>query len=614
VKHLDEEASWMPLRRDSVGVSQTSNSEVRARFLSQAGVLAGLEGLPSAPVVELTPVGTLSRASDLGLTAKAALTSSVTADLAVNPDFAEVEADQPQVTANQRFPLFFEEKRPFFLEGADVLRTPIQVFHSRTIVDPMGALKLAGRRGRTAIAALVAADAAPGHFSREDREDAVRGPEIARFVDRKALAGALRVRRDIGERSSLGLIGTTSSFVDRKNHVFGVDGRVGLSPSIDWTFQALGTSTNGAGKGFGYLTELAKTSSRLTVQLSGEGYSPDYRADLGFTLRTDTNRWSAFTRYNAPPAQGGAFVSWSALHTTLAQFDWRGRLQYAYLYPRLVLSFKKQTFVNLAAYRDYLRVFEEEFGPDSFAGPSSERSTVYHGVTVTAGTAPSRVLSLQAAYDRSWNNLDFDLGAGPRYPRVSPGALLDARAPLDPGPATSDYAMAGLVFQPAEEARIAFQYERQRLRRHDTGRLVFDQHLASLRGQYALSRFAWVRARLDRDSLDGRTLGQLTVGWTPRPGSAIYAGFDETGLWDGYPVPGAGLHRGYVRKTRTVFLKASWSARFRLGARKADGDLRTSFRPIGGGDLAPVALHDALHDGEAQARPSAPAGEEGLEH
>jgi hypothetical protein len=546
IKHLDEETSWMPLKRDSVGVDRTSTKEVRARFLSQAGTLVGLDEVRRRPMVELTPVGTVSQLNghgggDLGLTAKAALTSSLTADLAVNPDFAEVEPDQPQLTANQRFPLFFEEKRPLFLEGAEVLRTPIPVFHSRTVIDPVGALKLSGRRGRTALAALLAADAAP-----------VEGQHAA--------VGALRARRDVGERSSVGMVATTSNVAGRHNQVLGLDAQLALAEDLDATLQAVGTTASEKGGGFAYRTELAKTSARFTVQAAGEGYSPDYRAELGYTSRTDTNRWSLFTRYNAPPGGGGPLVSWSLLHTGLVQFDWRGRLQYSYLYPRLVLNLRHQTYVNVSAYRDYMRVFEEEFGPSrtatspgAFAGESAERSSVYYGFTLDAGTAPSRALSLRATFDRSWNNLDFDLGASAKYPRVSPGALLDPHAPLDPGPAASHYASGAVVYQPAEALRLTLQYDWQSLRRNENGRLAFDQRVASFRGQYALTRFAWVRARLDHDTVDDRLLRQLTLGWTPRPGQAIYAGYDETGFRHGQ------------RLARTFFLKASWSARFRPG-------------------------------------------------
>jgi len=79
----------------------------------------------------------------------------VTLDVTLNPDFAQVEADQLVVTANQRFPVFYEEKRPFFLEGIDIFKTPIKVMHTRTIVDPDFAAKLTGKRGRNTFPFLV---------------------------------------------------------------------------------------------------------------------------------------------------------------------------------------------------------------------------------------------------------------------------------------------------------------------------------------------------------------------------------------------------------------------------------------------------------------------------
>lgn len=84
----------------------------------------------------------------VGVSVKYGLTPTVTLDLTLNPDFAQVEADQTVVTANQRFPIFFEEKRPFFLEGIEIFRTPIQAVHTRAIVDPDVAAKLTGKRGR----------------------------------------------------------------------------------------------------------------------------------------------------------------------------------------------------------------------------------------------------------------------------------------------------------------------------------------------------------------------------------------------------------------------------------------------------------------------------------
>ena len=82
---------------------------------------------------------------DPGLTGKYSITPNVTLDFAINPDFAQVESDQLVVTANQRFPIFYPEKRPFFLEGIDIFQTAIAAVHTRAIIDPDYAVKLTGK-------------------------------------------------------------------------------------------------------------------------------------------------------------------------------------------------------------------------------------------------------------------------------------------------------------------------------------------------------------------------------------------------------------------------------------------------------------------------------------
>lgn len=601
-RDADEEISWLPLRRDRVATGMTSVKEVRARFLSQAGALTGFAAVPNAMRAEIIPVATTSRASagragnlvarsafHGGLTARLALSSSVAVDLAANPDFAEIEADQLQLTANQRFPLFYEEKRPFFLEGGELLQTPLRAFYSRAVVDPTVALKAVGQRGRTSVAAFVAADAAPGTFTDDERADPLMAETVLRLGGKRSTMAAVRVRRDVGTQSSLGLLATSYRFVDRSNHVAGVDGRIGLGARSVLNLQALGTTArqrffdsetgetrDREGHGLGYWLDLSWANRRASLQLTGEGYTPDYRADLGYTQRTDTNRWSAMVRFNATPRPEGTLTSWSVMNTTLAQFDWRGRMQYAYVYPRLRLALKRQTNVTLSAYRDYIRVFEEEFGASrgpsrqgAFAGPSAERSTLYHGLTIAVDSAPTRTLAFGLALDRAWHQLDYDLGAGPRFPRVSPGALIDPNAPLDPGPGSTSYASLSVTYRPQEKTAITVAHERSRLEREETGRLAFDQHLWSLRVQQALSRFTSVRVRLDADSVPARLAGQVMFAWTPTPRTALYAGYNEAGSWlEDVPLRPVPLGP-YRPAQRTWFLKMSWGLRARLGGTHA---------------------------------------------
>jgi hypothetical protein len=165
--------------------------------LNQAGRIVGFEGIWKGRTLELIPSLTISETGsrvktlptaalvanpllldpgrfvnepigfDAGLNAKVGISPTVTLDLAINPDFAQIEADQLVIRANQRFPIFFPEKRPFFLEGIDIFQTPISVVNTRTIVDPDVAVKLSGKKGRNSFGLLMASDNAPGNFTEE---------------------------------------------------------------------------------------------------------------------------------------------------------------------------------------------------------------------------------------------------------------------------------------------------------------------------------------------------------------------------------------------------------------------------------------------------------------
>src|SRR6188474_773112 len=232
---------WIPMDRDK-------NS-----WLAQAGKLTGLEGISTERTLELIPSLTISETGkrktalpfnaragtpdpgrfvnepidfDPGLTGKYTLTPTVTLDFTLNPDFAQVESDQLVVTANQRFPIFFEEKRPFFLEGIDIFSTQISAVHTRAIIDPDFAAKLTGKVDRNTFGILLASDNAPGNFSDDDRTNPNVFPGIQRFVDKNASVGILRLKRDVGKSDSfIGFLTTYYRFVDKYNELGGFDGR-----------------------------------------------------------------------------------------------------------------------------------------------------------------------------------------------------------------------------------------------------------------------------------------------------------------------------------------------------------------------------------------------------
>jgi hypothetical protein len=181
--------------------------------------------------------------TDLGLTLKYTISPNVTLDAAINPDFAEIEADAPVVTANQRFPIFFEEKRPFFLEGKEIFDSPLSVFYSRTIIDPDVATKLTGKIGKNSFGILAASDNAPGNYTEDERTlndiclfrqqqlDPTTQCPINELIGQNAMFGVVRLKRDFGKNNNLGFS------VPRGYFLITVTLLAGSTERINWTMR-----------------------------------------------------------------------------------------------------------------------------------------------------------------------------------------------------------------------------------------------------------------------------------------------------------------------------------------------------------------------------------------
>ena len=588
----------MPLSRDVSGK------------LAQEGHVTGLVGLSSEYTLEIIPsltvierghgIRALSSSNpaapesrrfvnapakaDPGLSIKLTLSSDVTLDFAANPDFAQVEADQPVVTANERFPIFFAEKRPFFLEGIDIFQTPLQMAHTRTIVDPDYAVKLTGKHGRNTFGILLASDRAPGNFTEEERSDPALFPSIERFVDKNAYIGVLRYKRDLGKESSLGFMGTTYNFIENHNHAVALDGRFRVNQQTFFSFQLAGTTSRTFffdpdrgtdlyrdGKGFGYFWNYDRTARHFNYRLSGSGQTADYRAGVGFTRRTNHNSTSLAARYDSEPNPRARLVSWSVGNESRISNDWQGRVQDSESAPSVTFNFSNQTSLTALGFFGFEKVYEEEFGPKrtatrrgAFIGDSSERSAQYRGADFTFNTAPSKKFSAAIRTFRGWGILDYDLGGGPRYPRASPGALIDPGAPLDPGPGGQWFLKLTFTLQPTDELRTSIDYTKSRLTRRDTGLVAFDSNILSSRTTYQFTRFTFARVRLDFDSGRSNVLGQFLLGWTPSPGTSFYAGYNDDLNYNGFSPLTGRREPGLQRNNRTFFIKMAYLFRRNL--------------------------------------------------
>jgi len=615
--------SWMPMSR-----SIDSN-------LSQAGHLTGLVGISVERTIELIPSLTVAQNSrfvpsfnptaqaidpgrivnepvrlEPGLTAKFIPSSGVTVDLAINPDFAQVEADQLVVTANQRFPIFFSEKRPFFLEGIDIFQTPITAVHTRAIVDPDVAVKTTGKRGRNTFGLMVASDNGPGNLNADDRgalnscfDRRALDPRVIcnaeRFVDKNAYIGVLRLKRDVGKENSIGMLATSYSFIDKHNEVVGADGRFRLDKQTTASFQLLGTTSRNfffdpddgvtryrTGNGLGYTVDYNVAGRNWAWEIYGEGFTQDYRADVGFVQRTNSNFNYGQIRYNSDPNPKKKIISYHFHNLTHIDYDWQGRMYIWESESLAELKLPHNTYAGVWWEPAYERLFDHEFGPTreakpcdpagldrdlpqdeqrppcTFYGDSAERSSNKQHLSFYTGSNYSKKIQFNAQVTHRWGHFDLDFGNGDKYPRVSPSALLlGSKAPLDPGRGNLLQFNGSITYQPTNALRTSFSVNHQRLKRYDTGRVAYNVNILTTRGTYQFTKATFTRLILDYNTLNSRLRSQALFGWTPSPGTAFYAGYNDDLNYDSRHPFTAQIVPGFRRNTRTFFIKMSYLIR-----------------------------------------------------
>ncbi|MBS1794454.1 MAG: carbohydrate binding family 9 domain-containing protein [Acidobacteria bacterium] len=601
VKYNNNELdSWMRIKRGESGT------------LNKAGHITGLEDISTTRQLEINPSFTVSQSGrrsrftfdnnpagryrndglkgDFGLTAKLSLTPTITLDFAYNPDFAQVEADAPVTSANQRFPIFFAEKRPFFLERIDIFQTPMNVVNTRAIVDPDIAAKITGRHGKNTFGLMYASDNAPGNYSKDDREALLLcrserrdqpGTLCAneRFMDRNADIGVFRFKRDVGRENNLGVFATTYNFVDRHNNTGGFDGRIRFTPKTVAEFQLVGTTTRGnfydsnldrslyrTGNGVGYSVWVERSGRNLYMNYLAMGRSRDYRADVGFTQRTDTNYLGSFVQYKTDPDPKGRIVFKRIQNQTNISYDWQRRAQYWITDTQGMLALQRQTFVGVKFQYGYERVFEHEFGatrtatrPGAFFGPRAERSTLFKAVNGFIETTPTKKFYGFFLLDYTWGQMDYDLGAGRRFPRASLAAQTYGQdAPYDPGPGNQLTINSSFRYQPTSAFQTSLDFTKIRLVRRDTRLTAFDDNIYSSRSTYQFTRNTFARLRLDYSTLNRRLLPQLVAGWTPSPGTALYVGYSDDVNYNGWNPYNGRYEPGIHGNGRTFFIKASY--------------------------------------------------------
>ncbi|MCP4662691.1 MAG: carbohydrate binding family 9 domain-containing protein [bacterium] len=272
-------------------------------YMCQAEKLIGFAGAEPGRDLEIDPTFSAFRTearagdrfveresdSDFGLTARWGMSANLTLNATVNPDFSQVEADAAQLDVNTQFALYFPERRPFFLEGADYFSTRMGAVYTRTLADPRWGVKLTGKVGRNAI----------GFFTVEDELTNLLfpGPQSSAMTSLPIgnTATVFRYRRDVGKSSNLGVLLTDREGEEYSNRLVAVDGYLRFTPKDRLDIQVLGSRTHypdavaagfdqpeGDFEGTAFSSFFVHGTQTATWFVVHERVSRDFRADLGF--------------------------------------------------------------------------------------------------------------------------------------------------------------------------------------------------------------------------------------------------------------------------------------------------------------------------------------------
>ena len=486
---------------------------------------------------------------NFGVSGKVGITSGITLDGTINPDFSQVESDAFQVQVNQRFPVFFSEKRPFFMEGMGLfniagtggdgnMRTAL---HTRRIVDPIYGSKLTGTIGRTAFGILNAVDDSPTRPSTVDGE-LTNVPNQVTTVAR-ATYGLQR-------SDYVGGIFTHTRRAGRNNFVAGGD--VSVRPSEEHSFSATFLASR---VGVGEDADTSPTPpaagerSRAgnTAQVSytfatrrwfstnqAEHYDTDFVMDTAFYNRTGfTSVWS-FSEVNFYPKS-----SWmQRIHPFYFAKYGRDRIQDGdedYLHTGVRFNVTRQGFLNLSHGR----------------GHESWKGTKYK-----IGSDFNLFGNMQLL---RWLNLGGNYGGGPAifYDEVAPFQGRSRNYGID------------ATIQPNQHLSQSLEFSRNRFWRPETGAEVYAVNIVNSRTTYQFDKHFLVRVLARYDSSQNRVLTDLLASYEFVPGTVFHAGYGslyEKGFGSAEPVPGPAnpndSRRGFLVVNRGLFLKASYLRRF----------------------------------------------------
>jgi hypothetical protein len=494
IRRKNEEIYWYPRSRDING------------FLIQAGTIQIDGSLNKGKNFEVMPVVTglkeQSQKADpqAGLNLKYGITSDLTADATVNPDFSQVEADMPQIDVNQRYALYYPEKRPFFLEGKDFFDTPLELIYTRNIVDPGWGIKLTGKMGKTTMGFLSTYDLNPTGIKNpgDDEDD---DEEEEEDITQRGLVTVFRLKRDLFSESYIGFI-----FADKEigqswdtittdyNRVGGVDGHFKFWDNYRFSFQVVGSQT----KVEDYKSELVPAAKfnfsargrHLSFSADYSHIPDDFEASSGFFRRKDVKSFNSRLSY--------AFLPMNDLIV-----DIRPSLQYRRIYD----------FDNVLTDEEYqLSFFMSGWRGTFISAGLSRNFERYEGVNFWRNNFRTWIRSEPL----SWltGGINFSLGESIYYGD-------------DPYLGYKYSYGFNLTFKPITNLRLFYNVRNDTFYKSRGGELEYKVNIFTQRISYQITRYLSLRLITDYNDYNKEIYNSILLSYQLNPGSVFYVGIDD---------------------------------------------------------------------------------------
>ena len=458
---------------------------------------------------------------DAGLTLKYGITSDLILDATINPDFSQVEADAQRVEVNQRFAVFYPERRPFFLEGNENFnhaggsgRSEIRtIVNTRTIANPIFAGKLTGKLGlKNTISAIAAVDELDTSYNGN--------------------VAVLRYKRTLKKDSYVGGFYTGRQDGEFINMVYGGDAQIRMGASSMLKGFLFNSATRDSlGANYSNRLAMAANYDYSTRNWSyGGGFTnidDGFQSTVGYVTRTGITKYNAFISPKFYPS--GFIKKVDPMLYISATKDKPSGLYERSIFTRTSITLDRNTRISLSA----------SISNEVYEGLKFNRGSV----SLSASSQLTKRIYLKGDYriqNRSYYS-DLEQGEGKSF-------------------------SGGLNWQLSDNFNSEWSYNYSDLFDKQTGEKYYDIHIVRSKNTYQLNKYLFFRVIVQYNTSTTRISPDFLASFTYIPGTVVHLGYGtlyEQTQWD--PISGGGEYvdsNKYLEMNRGIFFKASYLFRY----------------------------------------------------